>query len=92
MSLHNRYKNYVRNDKEFYALRLKHLARDYYALEQYDWERYKSRYRYSNREIAESAISVIKRKYGNKLRFRKDKNIRKKIDLMIYGYNLMRGD
>jgi len=88
-SLYNRYNAYLRNGKDLYARRLLHLSRDYYALEQYDWERYKSRYRYGNREIIESVISVMKRKYGDKLRFRKRRNVEKELDLRVYLYNLM---
>ena len=90
ISLHDRYKGYLRNGKDLYARRLLHLSRDYYALEQYDWERYKSRYRYGNREVVESVISVMKRKYGDKLRFRRKDNVRKELDLRVYLYNLMR--
>jgi len=92
LSLRNRYEGRMRNGKDREVKRMRHLARDYYALEQIYWERYKSRYKYGNREAVESAFSSIKRKFGDKVRFKKHRNVVNEVNLIIYLYNLFRDD
>ena len=86
------YSRYLIHGDDKFKYRVKHLARDYYALEQSDWDKYKSRYRYGNREIVESVFSVIKRVFGDVLRFRREESRHKEIEIMILLYNWLLND
>lgn len=69
----NRFEHWERN-KATYRVSLPFMGSDTLIVRcglnehySFNWEEYRERYRYGNREIVESAISMIKRKYGDKL-------------------------